>query len=81
MVEKYWFTTGLSGYGVYKFALRRCQDQAPPPWEVLEPNSPSKRSDSAYSSQSERESDDPASEQVMIRGQCLRGHLKGSGVI
>lgn len=31
-VERYWFTTGLSGYGVYKFALKRCPDQAPPPW-------------------------------------------------
>ncbi|XP_011671026.2 E3 ubiquitin-protein ligase UHRF1 [Strongylocentrotus purpuratus] len=33
-VEKFWFTTGLSGFGVYKFAFKRCPDQAPPPWEV-----------------------------------------------
>ncbi|KAL5010691.1 hypothetical protein ScPMuIL_012996 [Solemya velum] len=32
-VEKAWFTTGLSGFGVWKFALRRCKDQAPPPWD------------------------------------------------
>ncbi|XP_063952482.1 uncharacterized protein LOC129255401 [Lytechinus pictus] len=33
-VEKFWFTTGLSGFGVYKFAFKRCPGQAPPPWEV-----------------------------------------------
>ncbi|KAL8620984.1 hypothetical protein ACOMHN_035920 [Nucella lapillus] len=49
-VEKYWFTKGLSGFGVYKFALRRCKDQAPPPWELSsEPMSPSKSSDSGFS--------------------------------
>ena len=31
-VVKCWFTTGLSGHGVWKFALKRCEDQAPPPW-------------------------------------------------
>ena len=31
-VEKYWYTTGLAGFGVYKFVLRRLEDQAPPPW-------------------------------------------------
>ncbi|CAM1306350.1 Uncharacterised protein at_DN0688, partial [Pycnogonum litorale] len=31
-VEKYWYTTGLSGFGVYKFALKRCENQAPPLW-------------------------------------------------
>ncbi|XP_064632952.1 uncharacterized protein LOC135491179 [Lineus longissimus] len=35
-VEKAWFTTGLSGFGVWKFALRRLKDQAPPPWEYDE---------------------------------------------
>ncbi|XP_071804832.1 uncharacterized protein [Asterias amurensis] len=63
MVEKYWFTTGLSSHGVYKFALRRCTDQAPPSWDVEEPNSPGKKSDSAYSSQSERDISDFGSEQ------------------
>ena len=67
MVEKYWFTTGLSGFGVYKFALRRCEDQAPPPWEVIEPNSPGKKPDSAYSSQSERDTSDAGSEPVRSR--------------
>ncbi|XP_072023603.1 uncharacterized protein [Amphiura filiformis] len=33
-VEKFWFTTGLSGHGVYKFALQRIKDQASPPWEI-----------------------------------------------
>lgn len=28
-VERHWFTTGLSGYGVFKFALKRCPGQAP----------------------------------------------------
>ncbi|KAK4006052.1 hypothetical protein OUZ56_011182 [Daphnia magna] len=31
-VEKYWQCVGKSGFKVYKFALRRCPDQAPPPW-------------------------------------------------
>ncbi|XP_046579731.1 E3 ubiquitin-protein ligase UHRF1-like [Haliotis rubra] len=35
-VEKFWNTTGLSGFGVWKFALRRCKDQAPPPWELIQ---------------------------------------------
>ena len=35
-VEKAWFTTGISGYGVWKFALKRLDDQAPPPWEFTE---------------------------------------------
>ena len=30
---KYWQTCGLSGFLVYKFALKRCDGQAPPPWE------------------------------------------------
>ncbi|XP_059154417.1 uncharacterized protein LOC131939900 [Physella acuta] len=44
-VEKCWFTTGLSGYGVWKFALKRCDDQAPPPWHFsTAPGSPHKSS-------------------------------------
>ena len=35
-VEKYWFTTGLAGFGVFKFALCRLPDQAPPPWTYKE---------------------------------------------
>lgn len=35
-VEKCWFTTGLSGFGVWKFALKRCPNQAPPPWTLNE---------------------------------------------
>ncbi|XP_046862748.1 E3 ubiquitin-protein ligase UHRF1-like isoform X2 [Xenia sp. Carnegie-2017] len=31
-VEKFWEATGLSGFIVYKFALKRCPGQAPPPW-------------------------------------------------
>ncbi|KAK3764329.1 hypothetical protein RRG08_008811 [Elysia crispata] len=38
-VEKFWFTTGLSGYGVWKFALKRCPDQAASPWQYLQDNS------------------------------------------
>ncbi|XP_033109775.1 E3 ubiquitin-protein ligase ORTHRUS 2-like [Anneissia japonica] len=37
-VEKYWFTTGLSGFGVFKYALRRIEDQAPPPWDLIDRN-------------------------------------------
>ncbi|CAH1263367.1 UHRF1 [Branchiostoma lanceolatum] len=33
-VDKFWFTAGLSGFGVYKFLLSRCPDQAPPPWTL-----------------------------------------------
>ncbi|BFZ04299.1 hypothetical protein BsWGS_07338 [Bradybaena similaris] len=32
-VEKCWFITGLSGFGVWKFALRRCPNQDPSPWQ------------------------------------------------
>jgi E3 ubiquitin-protein ligase UHRF1 len=32
-VEKYWLCVGKSGFKVFKFALRRCPNQAPPPWE------------------------------------------------
>ena len=32
-VEKYWYTVGLSNFGVYKFAMKRSEDQPPPPWE------------------------------------------------
>ncbi|XP_028407223.1 E3 ubiquitin-protein ligase UHRF1-like [Dendronephthya gigantea] len=31
-VEKYWEAVGLRGFMVYKFAFKRCPDQAPPPW-------------------------------------------------
>lgn len=31
-VEKYWSCLGKAGFKVYKFALRRCADQDPPPW-------------------------------------------------
>lgn len=30
---KYWQACGLSGFMVYKFALKRCEGQAPPTWE------------------------------------------------
>lgn len=32
-VVKYWQARGLSGFLVYKFALKRCEGQAPSPWE------------------------------------------------
>lgn len=32
-VVKYWQACGLSGFLVYKFALKRCEGQDPPPWE------------------------------------------------
>lgn len=35
-VEKAWYTGGMSGFMVWKFALKRCKDQAPPPWEFAE---------------------------------------------
>ena len=34
-VEKYWACTGQAGFKVYKFALRRCPDQPPPPWLIV----------------------------------------------
>ncbi|KAK7107051.1 E3 ubiquitin-protein ligase UHRF1-like [Littorina saxatilis] len=49
-VKKFWFTKGMSGFGVYKFALQRCPGQAPPPWALEnDPASPSKSSDSGFS--------------------------------
>ncbi|KAL4233574.1 hypothetical protein ACF0H5_008255 [Mactra antiquata] len=32
-VKKAWYTTGLSGFMVWKFALKRLPDQDPPPWD------------------------------------------------
>ncbi len=31
-MEKYWLCVGKSGFKVFRFALRRCPNQAPPPW-------------------------------------------------
>lgn len=31
-VERYWYTVGMSGFGVYKFVLTRLKHQPPPPW-------------------------------------------------
>ena len=45
-VVKYWQACGLSGFMVYKFALKRCEDQAPPPWEQTSEDSGSDISDS-----------------------------------
>ena len=33
-VERFWETVGLSGFMVYKFALKRCDDQGPCPWKL-----------------------------------------------
>ncbi|XP_013395770.1 E3 ubiquitin-protein ligase UHRF1-like [Lingula anatina] len=41
-VTKAWFSTGVSGFGVWRFALKRCPDQAPPPWTLTYAESPSK---------------------------------------
>ncbi|CAG5125180.1 unnamed protein product [Candidula unifasciata] len=38
-VEKCWFVTGLSGFGVWKFALRRCPNQDPSPWQFSDSTS------------------------------------------
>ena len=35
-VVKYWQARGLSGFLVYKFVLKRCDGQAPPPWELTD---------------------------------------------
>ena len=35
-VEKSWFTIGMSGFGVWKFAMRRVKDQALPPWVTMQ---------------------------------------------
>ena len=35
-MEKCWACTGLSGFRVYKFALKRIQDQPPPPWKEVD---------------------------------------------
>ncbi|KAF0287146.1 E3 ubiquitin-protein ligase UHRF1 [Amphibalanus amphitrite] len=32
-VEKFWLCRGQSGFMVYKYAMKRCEDQPPPPWE------------------------------------------------
>ncbi|KAH9495486.1 hypothetical protein Btru_012969 [Bulinus truncatus] len=33
-VQKSWFASGVSGHGVWKFKLKRCDGQAPPPWQI-----------------------------------------------
>lgn len=48
-VEKYWNTVGLSGFGVWKFALRRSSDQAPPPWTMDAQVSSSEKTDESDS--------------------------------
>ncbi|XP_054287272.1 uncharacterized protein LOC129003074 [Macrosteles quadrilineatus] len=35
-VEKCWTATGVAGFKVYKYALKRLADQDPPPWETNE---------------------------------------------
>ena len=35
-VEKCWACTGLSGFQVYKYVLKRIQDQPPPPWKEVD---------------------------------------------
>uniref|UniRef100_K1REN5 E3 ubiquitin-protein ligase UHRF1 n=1 Tax=Magallana gigas TaxID=29159 RepID=K1REN5_MAGGI len=50
-VEKCWFTTGLSGFGVWKFALKRCPNQAPPPWTLNESFSGDESTDNETSEQ------------------------------
>lgn len=32
-VEKYWISRGISGFIVYKFLMKRCENQSPAPWE------------------------------------------------
>jgi len=32
-VEKWWMATGMSGFKVFKFAMKRCENQEPPVWE------------------------------------------------
>ena len=32
-VEKWWQCTGMSGFQVFKFAMKRVEGQAPPPWD------------------------------------------------
>lgn len=44
-VVKYWQACGLSGFLVYKFALKRCDDQAPPPWELTDETETNTQSD------------------------------------
>ena len=41
-MEKYWSCVGKAGFKVFKFALRRCQGQAPPPWIKNKDEAPSK---------------------------------------
>ena len=44
-MEKYWSCVGKAGFKVFKFALRRCQGQAPPPWIKNKDETPSKEAD------------------------------------
>lgn len=59
-VEKYWSCIGKAGFKVYKFALRRSQDQAPPPWIT----NPRKDKDSS-SKKSEDIAEDPEGASIL----------------
>lgn len=55
-VERYWNAVGLSGYVVYKFALKRCADQVLPPWEDQPKSKSSDENDSCYGSEESTQS-------------------------
>ncbi|KAK3735014.1 hypothetical protein QZH41_010663, partial [Actinostola sp. cb2023] len=38
-VEKYWKSVGMSGFMVYKFALKRCENQSTAVWDIDETTS------------------------------------------
>lgn len=53
-VEKYWPCTGLSGFLVYKYVLKRVVDQPPPPWKELD----SQNADSDKENEAPKQSDE-----------------------
>ncbi|PVD27889.1 hypothetical protein C0Q70_10464 [Pomacea canaliculata] len=66
-VQKFWFTKGVAGFGVWKFALQRCPDQVAPPWELVEdPPSPAKSLDSGFSSDGCSQSSEAADLSEMV---------------
>lgn len=65
-MEKYWQCVGKAGFKVFKFAIRRLPDQAPPPW-VEQPDQPSTSASAGAASSADEDAldnDDEDDDQV-----------------
>ena len=77
-MEKYWFTTGTSGFGIYKFAFRRLEKQAPPPWTFEGVDGNNNDRDSA---ETEEENKEAAMMENMSVEEKLRSMIERDGLV